>query len=102
MALSRIPQKENLQDLRFVSYDANMLIREHAEQLKICQFKNKEQPEKHYEHKPSLFNLKSNDGLAKKFVSKISKVQVGQRFKTVLKSCFYIGWFGQARNTTGN
>ena len=75
----------NYNDLRYVSYDANMLYRISPKALCIKRFYKPEQPKR---HKSSLHN---DDGLIRWAVSKIQSALVGNRFEVVRKISFTMG-----------
>lgn len=74
----------NANDLRYVSYDANMLYREYPESLKIKAF-----------HKPfqnrSGNYLKSPDKLIAWGTNEIQSAQKGNRFETIRKVAYTLG-----------
>jgi len=78
----------NVNDLRYLSYDANMLIREYPEPLKIKRFKTPEPTKITYIRKQT-FNGKNP--LLEKGIEALQKVQVGNRWETVQKVAFTIG-----------
>lgn len=81
----------NVNDLRFVSYDCNMLYRENPEPLKIKQFKPKPKPV--YTSTTPITITHANkmvaDGL-----KQISNAMEGNRFKTVQRVAFTFGGLG--------
>lgn len=84
----------NYSDLRFVSYDGDMLIREFPTPLKIKQFYTpKEQPKK-YTRKASV----SGNGLISWAVREIQNAQIGNRFDTVRKVAYTLGGHGIGLN----
>lgn len=82
---------KKVENLRYISYDANMLIRENPEPLQITHFKRKEQPKSYYEYKSTSYHKGSNDGLVHKLLCDITQAQVGQRWATVQRSAYTIG-----------
>lgn len=78
----------NVNDLRYLSYDANMLFREGPEILKIKRFKAPE-PTKHPIYRKQTFNGKNP--LLNKGIEALQNVQVGNRWKTVQQVAFTIG-----------
>jgi len=79
------------ENLRYISYDANMLIRENPEPLAVTHFKKKQAIKK---ASPSngkpVPNNGSND-LLNAGLRNIMNVRSGERFKTVQKESFTIG-----------
>ena len=78
----------NVNDLRYLSYDANMLIREDPEILKIKRFKAPEAIKRTFISKPT-FNGKNP--LLTKGIEALQNVQVGNRWETVQKVAYTIG-----------
>jgi len=85
----------NPQDLRFVSYDSNMLYRENPEPLKISHFRRKEAPKRDFGYKLTARRIKSNDALVSKLIGEIKDAQVGQRWGTVQKIAYTLGGLNQ-------
>lgn len=84
----------NVQDLRFLSYDSNMLIREQPEPLLVKNFAKKVDHKYHQQRAPRLIN---NFGpVVMKLLMEINNVQVGQRWPTIQKVAYTIGGFGDA------
>ena len=78
-------------DLRYLSYDANMLIRENPEPLKISHFKAKEA---HKPIKQTNYTNKSfagNSALINKELQTLLNVNVGHRWQTVQKVAYTLG-----------
>ena len=86
---------KKIENLRYVSYDSNMLYRENPEPLKITHFRRKEEPKKVYEYKPASGRIKSNDALVSKLIGEIKDTQVGQRWATVQRIAFTLGGMNQ-------
>ena len=81
---------KKVENLRYVSYDSNMLIRENPEPLKLKPFKAKlATPIKHL-HK---YTTVSNNGnsMLNKALAALQSVQSGQRWETVQKHAYTIG-----------
>lgn len=87
----------NVNDLRYVSYDCNMLCREFPQPLKIKKFYKK--PEKKINTAAS-FN--SPNKLIVWGVKKIQAVQKGQRFETVRKIGYTLGGTGEGLDEIKN
>lgn len=81
----------NANDLRYVSFDENMLVRENPVPLKIIQFKAKETPKPVYpaNYTPKAFN--GTDGRVSRQIEAVLNCQVGQRWATVQKAAFTLG-----------
>lgn len=82
---------KKIENLRYISYDANMLWRENPEPLKISHFRRKEavKPVRTYKH--SNYKIKSNDGLVKKLLQEIQTLQPGQRWPNIQRIAFTLG-----------
>jgi hypothetical protein len=78
----------NVNDLRYLSYDANMLIREDPEILKIKRFKAPEAIKRTFSSKPTF---SGKNPLLNKGIEVLQNVQVGNRWETVQKVAFTIG-----------
>lgn len=85
------------ENLRYLSYDANMLIRENPEPLLVKHFKTKEVIKTTSTYKPQL-NLNTDiDGhLLNAELKKILNVQSGERWATVQKVAYTIGGLGNS------
>jgi hypothetical protein len=83
-----VSKGKNFNDLRYVSYDANMLYREDPQPLKIKSFNTRKTISN-----PVHF-IKSDSGLMKWAIKEIQSAQVGQRFETVRKVAFTLGGVG--------
>ena len=79
----------NVNDLRFVSYDSKMLIREDPKPLKIKSFKRKATPVVKIQQ--SNFKATSNNGLINHCLKLIASAQVGERWGTVQKAAYTLG-----------
>jgi hypothetical protein len=79
----------NINDLRFVSYDSKMLIREDPQPLKIKSFKRKSVQVVKYP--TSNYITTSKNGLVKHCLNLIANCQVGERWGTVQKAAFTLG-----------
>lgn len=80
-----------IQDLRYVSYDANMLIREYPVPLRILKFSKEKKPSR-----PFLkIRHNSNHVLADKQLHKIATAIDGERFNTVRKAAYTLGGLKQ-------
>lgn len=82
------------ENLRYVSYDKNMLIREFPEQLRIRRFKAKLQPQKTH-HQSGQKTFVSNSGLVSSQLAKVQQAQVGQRWATIQQVAYTLGGIGQ-------
>jgi len=80
----------NYTDLRFVSYDSNMLYRDDPKPLHIKRFNTpKIQPSR-----TTVKTFTSSNGLLKWAIEQIRNAQVGQRFETVRKTSYTMGGHG--------
>jgi len=79
------------ENLRFISYDANMLVRNNPEPLHVSQFKAKQAPKviQPYTFTPSQ-NSNSNAAL-NAGLKELQDVQSGSRWETVQKTAYSIG-----------
>lgn len=77
----------NVQDLRFVSYDCNMLIRENPEPLKIKQFRTKQVSTA----PTSSVDINHADKLINKALLQIKDATEGNRWQTVQQVAFTLG-----------
>lgn len=88
----------NYNDLRYCSYDANMLWREEVEPLRITHFKPKTAPKKQTYTTTRRTNFNGNNApLIASQVNKISQAQIGQRWHTVQQAAYTLGgrvWAG--------
>jgi hypothetical protein len=79
------------ENLRYVSYDCNMLIRESPEPLRITQFKTK--PKTVYS--PSASPVSDNPSrLIQSVLNSLRFAQRGQRWETVQKAAYTLGGIG--------
>ena len=81
----------NPQDLRYVSYDANMLIRENPEPLLISNFKAKQAAKIELPRTYEQSFKNDSNALLNAELKKIKNVQVGERWPTVQKASYTIG-----------
>lgn len=82
----------NANDLRYVSYDANMLDRDEVEPLRITHFKPKTAPKKQSNTTARQTNFNGNHGaLIHSQVQKILSAQVGQRWGLVQSAAATLG-----------
>ena len=82
----------NYSDLRFVSYDSNMLFRKDPNPLYIKRFNTPAVPLKHQHSKNKPF--KSKNGLLSWAIREIAHAQIGQRFETVRRVAYGLGCQG--------
>jgi len=76
----------NYSDLRYVSYDSEMLYRENPTPLKINNFYTP--PVKEF---APVRSIQSKDGLVKWAIREIQATQVGKRFEVVRRVSYYLG-----------
>ena len=81
----------NVNDLRFVSYDANMLIRENPEPLKIKNFRTKDKPQ--FTTTTSV-PVNHADKVVSKGLTDIRNALEGRRWQTVQKVAYTLGGLG--------
>lgn len=81
----------NVNDLRYLSYDANMLIREEPQILHIKQFKKQEAPKQIYPIKYTKESFAANSPLINKELQTLQVVNVGNRWHTVQKVAYTLG-----------
>lgn len=83
----------NVNDLRYVSYDSNPVIRDYPVPLHIKRFKPKPAPKR----QPAPI-YQNNNGKQEKAVSNaiiaITNAQIGQRFETVRRKAYALAGFG--------
>jgi hypothetical protein len=85
----------NYSDLRFVSYDANMLVREDPEPLKITAFHRPQEPQKpKTQYTPTPQTDKTKQGLINWAVREIQSAIQGNRWATVQKVSYTMGGNG--------
>lgn len=83
---------KKIENLRYLSYDGNMLIREDAEILKIKRFKPKQLPGEY--KSPTNNSKRTNNGessLLNKGIEALGRVQPGSRWETVQKVAYTLG-----------
>lgn len=81
----------NVNDLRYLSYDANMLIREEAEILRITHLKKQETPQQFYITNYTKKSFSANSALINKELKSLQVVSVGNRWQTVQKVAYTLG-----------
>lgn len=86
---------KKVENLRYISYDPNLLYRENPEPLKISHFRRKEERKQVYQYKPSPGKIKSNDSLVLKALQEIQMLQVGQRWENIQKVSYTLGGLGK-------
>lgn len=86
---------KKVENLRYISYDGNMLFRENPEPLKISNFRRKEPVKPANQYKPFNYQIKSNDALVKTQLQEIQKLQVGQRWENIQRISFTLGGLGK-------
>jgi len=87
---------KKVENLRYISYDGNMLIRENPEPLKIKHFKRKAQSEnKNKFSSHSVNQVEINDKRISKLLAAIAQAQPGQRMSTISKYSFTLGGLGK-------
>lgn len=81
----------NVNDLRYLSYDANMLIRENPEMLHIKHFKKQERAKSFYQANYPKTTFSNNSALVNAELQKIQFAAVGNRWQTVQKVAYTLG-----------
>jgi len=81
---------KKVENLRYVSYDANMLVRENPQPLKIACFKRKEAAQKQPVANSSAI-VASTSNLVASQLKMLSQVMTGQRWPTVQHVAFTLG-----------
>lgn len=81
----------NPQDLRFVSYDPNMLIRDNPEPLHIIKFHEKPKKDISVQNNTTITDSR---GIVISQLNKIKQASVGSRWETVQKVSFTLGGLG--------
>jgi len=84
----------NYSDLRYVSYDPNMLIRENPEPLLIKRFYKPAPPNNSGNYNISKGIHSDSGGLIKSLLQKIQNASVGNRWETVQRVAFTLGGLG--------
>lgn len=84
----------NFNDLRYVSYDANMLHRDHVEPLHIKQFKTQQQPIKHNTYKQQPNQQQPSKRAVMTCYNNVMAANKGQRWETVQRAAFTMGGIG--------
>lgn len=87
----------NVNDLRYLSYDGNMLIREKPETLRIIKNKPQEAPKPAYLASYTKKTFSGNDALVKAELQKIQFATVGSRWYTVQKAAYTLGGLNDLR-----
>ena len=82
---------KKIENLRYLSYDSNMLIRENPVPLKLSLFKAKSVVIKSQPYKYSFMSNSSNSGVLNKGLQALKFVQSGERWQTVQKVAYTIG-----------
>lgn len=85
---------KKVENLRYLSYDANMLIRHEPEPLHVKQFRKLVEPKPQFNSNNTSINLtgyKSNKALIEKELAIIQAAQVGQRWGTVQQAAYTLG-----------
>lgn len=82
---------KKVENLRYVSYDSNMLIRDNPEPLKVTHFRRKE-VKKASTYTSANREYKSNNlGLINKKISEVLNVVVGERWAVVQRAAYTLG-----------
>ncbi|GAB2841370.1 hypothetical protein GCM10027043_51050 [Ferruginibacter profundus] len=79
------------ENLRYVSYDANMLYRHNPEPLKISRFKTKQSKKREQVKENTNTKIEGNNGLVNKLLNDLNSLQAGSRTRAVQKIAFTLG-----------
>ena len=82
---------KSIENLRYVSYDKNMLIRENPEPLKLKPFKAKPALKNPKSYSYPATNRSGNNTLLNSALKELESVQCGSRWQTVQKVAYTIG-----------
>lgn len=85
---------KNVTDLRYLSYDANMLIRENPEPLLISQFMPKPAPAQSSNTNARYNSTTAGEGLVNAELRSLSQVAIGGRWAAVQKAAYTLGGLG--------
>lgn len=85
---------KKVENLRYLSYDSNMLIRDDPQPLHIKRFQNKPAPKKTTVSNYPVQSYSGNEGLIKASLNKIKNAVTGQRWLTVQQAAFTLGGLG--------
>lgn len=84
---------KKVENLRYVSYDANMMIRDDPEVLRITHFRTK--PRMNHSPQTPMLPMASNaGGLIKSQLAKIQGAAIGSRWETVQQVAYTLGGVG--------
>lgn len=87
-----IGKGKNPNELRYVSYDSNMLVKNEVEPLSIQRFKPITAPKKHRRYKPLQLNDNANySRFINKQLQAIYNANVGERWATVQRAAYTLG-----------
>jgi hypothetical protein len=86
----------NYNDLRYVSYDANMLHREKVEPLLVRRFKPQQRPAKHMATSTQPYSRNAANKAIRTCYANVMAASIGQRWETVQKAAFTLGGVGDA------
>lgn len=85
---------KKVENLRYLSYDSNMLIRDNPESLHIKRFQTKRAPKRTVNNNYPVQNYNGNEGLLRSCLNKIKYAQTGQRWATVQNVSYTLGGLG--------
>lgn len=87
-----VSKGKNPNELRYVSYDSNMLVKDNVEPLKIAQFKANTAPKEYRQHKPLQLNDNAdNSRFIHKQLQFIYSANIGERWATVQRVSYTLG-----------
>lgn len=79
------------ENLRYLSYDSNMLVKDNPEPLRIKKFYTNPEPRKIFSSNQPVRNYTSNNNLVQAGLSKIQSAQTGHRWQTVQQVAYTLG-----------
>ncbi len=85
---------KKVENLRYLSYDSNMLIREDPEPLHITHFRGIPAPKKKHLNNVTKTIVNGKEGLIRNLLNEIKNTQVGQRWINVQRVAFTLGGLG--------
>jgi len=86
---------KKVENLRYLSYDCNMLIKDNPVPLKVRRFRRKENPNQDF-HFASNRQNGNGDGLINSQLELLRRSAKGERFNTVRKVAFTLGGLGNS------
>jgi hypothetical protein len=84
---------KKIESLRYLSYDANMMIREDPEPLYLYSFRNRNKAHKKYQRAEAMIGTPTGNGYLTKGLADIASAQIGSRWETVQKVAYTLGGY---------